>query len=206
MKILAIGSHPDDIEYGCGGTLLIAKRKKYEINLLVVTQGQAGGAWALRKKEQERAAKKLNAKLIWGGMQDTKVELNRELIQLLEKSISEVNPDIIFVTSPQDTHQDHRNVATAVISAARHIKNVLFYEEPSSIHFQPCVYVNITKVIREKAKLLRLHKSQECNTSVKGLNIVESAEACSIYRGFQDRVKYAEGFLPLHLEMSEFKW
>ena len=134
------------------------------------------------------------------------VELNRELIQLLEKSISEVNPDIIFVTSPQDTHQDHRNVATAVISAARHIKNVLFYEEPSSIHFQPCVYVNITKVIREKAKLLRLHKSQECNTSVKGLNIVESAEACSIYRGFQDRVKYAEGFLPLHLEMSEFKW
>ncbi|MFH1074501.1 MAG: PIG-L family deacetylase [Candidatus Firestonebacteria bacterium] len=205
MRILAIGPHPDDIEIGCGGTLIIAKDKRYDINLLVMTQGQAGGEPKKRVKEQEKVAKVLHAKLHWGGLIDTKIELNRELIQILEREIIKINPDIIFAPYNNDTHQDHRNISTAVITAARYKKNVLFYEVPSSIDFQPTAYVNISPVINRKFGLLKLHSSQIHKTKVPGLSILKNAEASAIFRGVQNRVKYSEGFMPLRLELVRFK-
>ena len=62
MKILAIGSHPDDIEVGCGGTLTKYSKKGHEIYLLVMTEGEQGGESSQRRSEQEKAAKLVNAK------------------------------------------------------------------------------------------------------------------------------------------------
>ncbi|HPM43708.1 MAG TPA: PIG-L family deacetylase, partial [Candidatus Omnitrophota bacterium] len=53
MNILAIGAHPDDIEYGCGGTLLQYANHNHKISLYVVTDGGFGGDPATRRKEQE---------------------------------------------------------------------------------------------------------------------------------------------------------
>ena len=53
MNILAIGAHPDDIEFGCGGTLLKYAKSGGKISLLILTDGSYGGDPALRKKEQE---------------------------------------------------------------------------------------------------------------------------------------------------------
>ena len=39
MNILAIGAHPDDIEYGCGGTLIKYRQGGHRIYLLVITDG-----------------------------------------------------------------------------------------------------------------------------------------------------------------------
>ncbi len=53
MKILAIGAHPDDIEYGCGGTLLTLKREaNAEINFFVATYGECSGNADVRKKDR----------------------------------------------------------------------------------------------------------------------------------------------------------
>jgi len=205
MRILAIGPHPDDIEIGCGGALLVAKAKRYNINLLIMTQGQAGGESEKRIQEQEKTAKTLNAKLSWGGLIDTRVELNRELIQILEREITRIDPAVIFAPYKNDTHQDHRNISTALVTAARYRKNVLFYEVPSSIDFQPAVYVDISAVIARKSALLKMHASQVHRTKVPGLSILKNAEANAIFRGVQNRVKYAEGFMPLRLELAKFK-
>jgi len=43
MKILAIGAHPDDLEFGCGGTLLKYRQYGHKIFVLVMTSGQKGG-------------------------------------------------------------------------------------------------------------------------------------------------------------------
>ena len=205
MKILAIGAHPDDIEYGCGGTLLISKLKKYKIHLLVLTKGESGGNPNIREKEQKASAKLLNAKLHWGNLIDTQVVLNKELIDIIESCIKDVSPDLIFTPYYNDTHQDHRNISTATITATRHLRNVLFYEVPTSTNFTPNVYVDIGNVLKYKLKLLRMHKSQVFKTKVPGLNILENAKSTAIFRGFQDRVKYAEGFLPLRLSLLKFK-
>jgi LmbE family N-acetylglucosaminyl deacetylase len=205
MKILAIGAHPDDIEYGCGGTLLISKLKKYKIHLLVLTKGESGGNPNIREKEQKASAKLLNAKLHWGNLIDTQVVLNKELIDIIESCIKDVSPDLIFTPYYNDTHQDHRNISTATITATRHLRNVLFYEVPTSTNFTPNVYVDIGNVLKYKLKLLRMHKSQVFKTKVPGLNILENAKSTAIFRGFQDRVKYAEGFLPLRLSLLKFE-
>ncbi|NQT32155.1 MAG: PIG-L family deacetylase [Candidatus Omnitrophica bacterium] len=71
MKILAIGAHPDDIEYGCGGTL--AKFKEADgsnIEFFVATYGELSGGKKVRISEQEEAMKLLGAdKIFWGGIQ-----------------------------------------------------------------------------------------------------------------------------------------
>lgn len=205
MKILSIGAHPDDVEFGCGGTLLIAKHKGYKVHLLVVTRGELGGNSKIRKNEQEKSAKLLRAKLYWGGMIDTQVTLNKEIITLIEGYINLLKPDLIFSPYYNDTHQDHRNISTAVLTATRHLKNVLFYEVPTSTDFVPTVFVNIGSVLHEKFRLLKIHKSQVYKMKVPGLDILENAKSTAVFRGFQNRVKYAEGFLPLRLSLPEFK-
>ena len=67
MRILAIGAHPDDIEAGCGGTLLKYAQKGHRIFLMVMTAGDKGGSSGIRKREQARAAKQLGVEKIFLG-------------------------------------------------------------------------------------------------------------------------------------------
>ncbi|HEY7678763.1 MAG TPA: PIG-L deacetylase family protein, partial [Candidatus Methylomirabilis sp.] len=124
MNILAIGSHPDDIEFGCGGTLIKYARKGHQVFLLVMTEGGHGGDADVRRAEQERAAGVLGArKLLWGDYQDTELPLERPPIQRLEEEVRLVAPDFIFVHYFDDTHQDHRHLASSTLSATRYTRN-----------------------------------------------------------------------------------
>lgn len=195
MKILAVGAHPDDIEFGCGGTLIKYSRVGHSINLLVLTDGSVGGKPSVRIAEQKRSAKLMGARdLIWGGFKDTELETNRKLILKIEYAIARAKPDMVLLNYPKDVHQDHRALAACGISAARYVKEVLFYEVPTSVHFEPDIYVDVADVLDEKMKLLRTHTSQVNRTKVPNLTILESALSCATFRGYQGRVKYAEGF------------
>lgn len=203
MKIIAIGAHPDDIEYGCGGTLLRCAQAGYEINLLVMTRGDMGGDPDMRQQEQERAAVELKAKIFWGRFTDTQVSLHKDTINTMEFFIKKIQPDIIFVMHPNDTHQDHRVTAQATVTATRYIQNVLFYEVPSSVDFSPAsVYCNIGDVLEKKIRLLRCHASQVSATRVPRVTILEMVKATALFRGVQNRVKYAEAFVPLRLSLD----
>ena len=69
MRILAIGAHPDDIEAGCGGTLIKYAQGHHRIFLMVMTEGDKGARKGLRKREQKQAAKFLKTERIyWGGL------------------------------------------------------------------------------------------------------------------------------------------
>ena len=199
MKILGIGAHPDDLEFGCGGTLQKLASNGHKVHMLVMTQGSVGGDPRVRLLEQKKAAAMLNAKLYWGGFEDTGVVLGRELIRSVEKHVEDIKPDVVFVNHAVDTHQDHRSVAKAVETAARYMKNLLFYEVPTTMDFNPGVFVDIGPVITKKVNLLKCHRSQVYKTRVKNLSIIESAKAAAMFRGYQDRVKYAEGFVPRRL-------
>lgn len=199
MKILGIGPHPDDLEIGCGGTFCKLAEEGHKISLLVMSRGSVGGDPRVRVAEQERAAAMLKARLYWGGFEDTGMQLSRELIRAVEERIEAVNPDFIFVNYANDTHQDHRSVAQAAETAARYARNLLFYEVPTTMDFNPGVFVDIGPVIARKVTLLKCHASQVYKTRVKNLSIVESAKSSAMFRGYQDRVKYAEGFVPRRL-------
>lgn len=156
----------------------------------------------LEKKNKKKVCRILNARLYWGDFIDTQISLSKELINKIEDVIEITAPNLIFVHYPEDTHQDHRNVAQATITATRYIRNVLFYESPSSINFSPSVFMDIGDVLQRKLKLLEIHKSQINSTKVKKLSITEGATSCAIFRGYQTRVKYAEGFKSLRLSLD----
>lgn len=202
MKVLAIGAHPDDIEFGCGGTLLRFARAGHEVYLYVATCGELGGDPATRKLEQEQAAGLIGVKRIfWGGYTDCMVPLNRELIVSIEEVLQEIEPDYIFVHHQEDTHQDHRTLADAAMSATRYIPNFLFYEGPTTVNFFPNVYVDIESSVADKCELLRRHASQvtRANVSQPDISIVEIAVSNARFRGIQGRVKTAEAFKSLRL-------
>lgn len=200
MNILAIGAHPDDIEFGCAGTLIKYAQAGHKVSLMVLTDGSYGGDPAVRRKEQEDVAAYIQAKeLFWGGYRDTELVDNRELISRIDEVVNTVKPDIVFLNYFEDVHQDHRAASEAGISATRYVMEVLFYEVPTTQRFEPDIFVDIQDVLDKKTKALDLHASQLDKTRVKNLTIVESANACATFRGYQGRVKYAEGFKALRL-------
>ena len=55
VNILAIGAHPDDIEFGCGGTLIKYTQKGHRLFLLVMTEGGSGAQTSTRVQEQMKS-------------------------------------------------------------------------------------------------------------------------------------------------------
>jgi LmbE family N-acetylglucosaminyl deacetylase len=201
MNILSIGAHPDDIEIGCAGTLLKWKDKGFKHYLMVMTDGRNGGELSTRQKEQERSAGILGAEeIFWGGFQDTTLEYQGKiLVDTIENALKKIQPAFVLVNYPEDTHQDHRALGLATISAARYSKNVLFYECVNSVDFHPTVFVDISSCIERKFEVLQAHASQIDKTHIEELSIVEIAKAMAHFRGTQGRVKYGEGFQALRL-------
>jgi LmbE family N-acetylglucosaminyl deacetylase len=200
MNILAIGSHPDDIEFGCGGALTKFAAKGHQVYLLVMTRGGMGALPKVRAKEQADAKLILGAQQVfWGGYRDTYLVADKGMIGKIEKVIAGVKPAFIFCHYPDDTHQDHRNLCQATVSATRYVKNVLFYEGPTTQNFSPQVFIDISDTLEKKVRALQAHRSQIKKTNIEDLTIVELAYSSANFRGIQGRVKYAEAFHSLRL-------
>jgi len=200
IDILAVGAHPDDIEFGCGATLAKYARKGCGIYLMVMTRGEMGGDPKERQNEQKDAQRLIWAKnTFWGGFKDTVLPSQNELIQSVEEVIKTVSPRMIFVNYFEDTHQDHRELSMAVNSAARHVSNLLYYEGPTTQNFTPTVFVDIEQFLDTKLQALMAHRTQVMKTNIEGLSILEIARSLANYRGIQSRLKYAEAFSPQRL-------
>jgi len=200
MNILAIGAHPDDIEYGCAGTLIKYAERGHHIYLMVLTSGQEGGKGEIRQQEQKTAAEIMSVQeIFWGGYHDTQIPLGKELIDKIEEVIATVQPDLILVNHGDDTHQDHRILTRATLSATRYVRNVLFFEVPTTQNFNPQIFVDISDTLERKFQVLEAHASQAMKTNIEDMYILELARANATFRGIQGRVKFAEAFAPLRL-------
>jgi len=143
--------------------------------------------------------------VLWGGYHDTELPMNRELIQVIEARLGQIKPSLIFVHHLEDTHQDHRHLAMATITASRNGRNILFYEGPTSLNFSPSVFVDITLALNDKKNSLEAHASQISKTNINGTSIIDLASSTAQFRGIQARVTYAEGFVPLRVFLDSFE-
>jgi LmbE family N-acetylglucosaminyl deacetylase len=202
-NVLAIGAHPDDIELGCGGALLAHVAAGDAVTMLVVTGGENGpgdGArGAGRRAEQERAAELIGARLVWGGLLDCEVVPDSGTVRLIERVLGATHADLIYVHAPDDSHQDHRAVAAATLGAARRLPRVLHYQSPSTLSFNPTVYVDVTAHLTGKVAALAAHATQvELSAMVEPDAVVASAR----HWGAQARIGYAEAFQPTRLVLD----
>ncbi|MBN9618918.1 MAG: PIG-L family deacetylase, partial [Actinobacteria bacterium] len=79
-RVLAIGAHPDDVEIGCGGTLLDHRMRDDLVSVLTLSRGAAGGDRQRRLAEAAAAAEMLGARLFVGDLPDTAIDSGIETI------------------------------------------------------------------------------------------------------------------------------
>jgi len=206
MKILAIGSHADDIELGCGGTIAKAIQKGHVVKMIIMTKSvyENYDGKILRTadevdKEVADAARALNVPIENVGMLDfpnKDVPYGSTSVQTLNKILDDFRPDLILTHWPFDTHQDHRHTSLSTISASRYYNNILMYEPfpPSGrsyVAYRPQVYIDISKTLPQKIASIKAHKSQVIKY---GKAWIESVKGRASLRGFECGVKYAETF------------
>ncbi|CEG56049.1 PIG-L family deacetylase [Legionella fallonii] len=159
--VLAVGAHPDDVEFGCAGTLAKLRENGNQINILTLSLGAAGGDPNIRKKEAKKAAKIQRAKLFLGDLEDTKITDAAITIKYIKDIVHEINPTDIYTHSIYDNHQDHRAVFHATISACRRVPNIFCYLSPSgTVDFRPNIFINIDRFMDTKLKVIAEFKSQ----------------------------------------------
>lgn len=198
-SVLAIGAHPDDIELGCGGTLLAHTSAGDTVTMLVMTGGENGPGVTHRRGEQAAAAAALGARLRWGGFRDCTLTPDAATVGVIEDVLQEIAADLVYVHAPDDSHQDHRAVSAATLSAARRHPRVLHYQSPSTLAFNPTVYVDVTNHLTGKLAALRAHVTQvEQSAMVEPDAVVASAR----HWGAQARIGFAEAFVPTRMVLD----
>ena len=188
-KALAIGAHPDDIEFGAGATLAKWAADGCEVSMLICTDGSKG-SWdvsinpteltATRKAEQHKAADALGVSGQLGFMDCIDGELNDGISEreIIASCIRELKPDVVLGHDPWKRyrlHPDHRNAGHLTIEgivAARdpffltdsqldphRPKELLLFEAEEIDHFETCDGYE-----KNKLDALESHKSQFVST------------------------------------------
>ena len=152
-NVLAISAHIDDVEFGCGGTLLKHRDAGDHINIVVLEwQDKLGGDVEARQIEQNQAGKLLNA--VVTGL-NSELQHDKNVIEILDR----MNPSVIYLPYKDDYHQDHRHAHTIGMAVARRFEADIFaYFSVTSYNYWP----NALKLIDfdEKMKLVNIFKSQ----------------------------------------------
>ena len=142
-RALAIGAHPDDIEFGCGGTFAKWAANGCEIFHLVCTDGSKG-TWdpsqdpaelvVTRRREQRAASRALGGKgeVIFLGWPDGELESGLRQRFEVAACIRRVRPDVILGHDPWKRyrlHPDHRNAGFLMTDGIVAARDPLFFPE-----------------------------------------------------------------------------
>jgi LmbE family N-acetylglucosaminyl deacetylase len=166
LTMLCLGAHSDDIEIGCGGTLLRLLEDHPESTVVWVVFSARGR----RKQEALKSAHALlrhagTAHIITKAFKESFFPYHGEAIKdCFEDLKSTVSPDLIFTHYREDFHQDHRIISELTWNTFRK-HQILEYEIPKydGDLGRPNFYVPLTaKYVREKVDvLMRVFSSQQ---------------------------------------------
>jgi LmbE family N-acetylglucosaminyl deacetylase len=113
-RILAVGAHPDDVEFMCGGTLALLRQKGFDINIATVCSGNKGSAELgpeaiaqKRFKEATESAKVLGATFTSLGEPDLELVFSNRVRYKAAELVRRINPLIVITHSPEDYMPDH---------------------------------------------------------------------------------------------------
>ena len=221
LDILAIGVHPDDVELGCGGTLLkhIAQGKK--VGILDLTKGELGsrGSGELRLEEAQKAAKILGVSARENlGFEDGFFKNDKahqlEIIQILRK----YQPDVVLANAKMDRHPDHGRAAQLVSEACFYSGLVKIETEmngkkqvlwrPNAVYhyiqdrfLKPDFVVDVTSFVDQKMEAIMAFGSQFYSpnsdlpeTPISSQQFLDFVKARMADFGRDIGADYAEGF------------
>jgi len=213
LRIVCLGGHPGDPEFGCGGTMAKYSDAGHQVTFLYLTRGEASDpkkTYAemaeLRTKEAETACKILNATPKFAGQVDGNTVLDKDQNEKVAKLIMAEKPDILFTQWPVDGHPDHQVTGLLALTAwvrSGRAFHLYFYEVNTGVEtmgFTPTDYVDITALRDRKKEAMFAHKTQDpVNTYNDYFKPLEE------FRGLEAGVKAAEAFIHFKAEGERAK-
>lgn len=194
-KILVVGAHPDDIEYGCYGFLL-GKAKSSEIHIYVASLGSIGDPTSgqTRMRESTNALRLLEpTSMTFRQKVGIRPEDFNAVLDELTELIAKVDPDLILGLGPHDTHQEHVRIHEIIKAAARRSQaSILSYGIVSNtLDFRPQFFVDISEYFNRKKMALKFHETQSAKAymSEDYLNIFNSNTYAALHG-----LRYCESF------------
>jgi LmbE family N-acetylglucosaminyl deacetylase len=205
MKIFFVSAHIDDVETGCGGTIAKFVKEGHDVYYAVFSIAAESVPKELPKdillSEMKSATKVLGIKsenLFVHRYPVRKFpQFRQEILENLIKLKNKITPDLVFLPSIYDIHQDHFVIATEGFRAFK-ISTVLGYEiAPNNITFKATAFISLDKTfIEKKIEALSCYKSQKFRLKHIGeaMGNLEHEIALAKVRGHQIKTDYAEAF------------
>jgi len=198
-KILVLAPHTDDGEFGCGGSIAKFIEDGKDVFYVAfstaedsVPEGYPKNILELEVKEATKILGINPNNLIIYKFQVRKLNyVRQEILEELVKIRNEISPDLVFIPSPNDLHQDHYTVAMEGMRAFKQV-SLLGYEIPwNNITFHTQSFIKLEeRHILKKIEALKAYKSQQDRFYANE----EFIRSLTITRGIQIGTKYAETF------------
>jgi LmbE family N-acetylglucosaminyl deacetylase len=198
-KILVLAPHTDDGEFGCGGSVAKFIEEGKDVFYVAFSTAEdsvpEGYPKNILEIEVRQATKVLGINpnnLIIYKFQVRKLNyVRQEILEELVKIRNEIKPDLVFIPSPNDLHQDHYTVAIEGIRAFKQI-SILGYELPwNNITFHTQSFIKLEeRHIIKKIDALKAYRSQQKRFYANE----EFIRSLAITRGTQISIRYAEAF------------
>lgn len=222
LDILALGAHPDDVELGCGGSILKAVNLGKKVGIVDLTQGELGtrGTAEIRAKEAQAAAELMGVAFrdnlkFRDGFFVNDDEHQRHVIRVLRT----YRPDIVLCNATDDRHIDHGK-GSKLVSDACFLSGLLKIEtkdqqgnlqkpwRPKNVYhyiqwkeIEPDFIVDISDFIEKKVSVIKAYQSQfyssnshEPDTPISSQNFLESVTYRARNLGRISGVGAGEGF------------
>jgi N-acetylglucosamine malate deacetylase 1 len=222
VDILAIGVHPDDVELGCGGTLIKEVKNGRRVGICDLTQGELGtrGSADIRLVEAEAAREIIGADFrVNLGLPDGFIESNKlsqlKIIEVIRAS----QPDVVICNALQDRHPDHGRSAelekvACFLSGLRRIETSFDGVEQTAwrpkvvLHYiqdrflVPDIVIDITDCWDQKMKAILAFSSQfydpksnDPESAISSKEFLELQRGRGLQMGRYIGASFGEGFM-----------
>ena len=225
LDILAFSPHPDDAEFGCGGSLLLAVERGLRVAIADLSLGESSsrGTPEGRERERQNAAKQLGLCDRFSiGLPDTLIGTDHTHRDPIITLIRVTRPRIVLIPYWEDRHPDH-------MAAGKLLQNACFFAgvqkvgtgnpyRPErtyyySLHspFRPSFVIDVSAVWVQKLKVVAAYQSQfqrtetGIETALSSPNFLRTLEARAIWFGAMIGALYGEAFYsPAPVAMDKF--
>ena len=211
VDVLLFGAHPDDVEWGVGGTALKLQATGTSFGIVDLTRGEMGsrGTTEERDKEAEEAAPWMGARFrVNLGLPDCGVIDSVENRKQIASAIRRWRPKMVLAPYWTDRHPDHAATGNLIRNAAVYCTLKKSNDpnpphKPSTYlyyllhHFtDPGIVVDISEIYHRKLELLRMHASQFSKTA-EGFGVVPLGMNDYLF-GLESRDRFFGSLIGVH--------
>lgn len=163
-SILAIGAHPDDLEFSCFGFLAKQRNEGSNIHIFIVSPDSLsdGNKMYDRINESNRSFNLIpGSNLRFRYKNNISYDDYQSLSDDIRDMVIKNHIDLVLVHSKDDSMQEHRLLHDITVTALRRLPvSIFLYRSPSTYQFIPKVFIDISKEYDLKVEAIKMHNTQ----------------------------------------------